>query len=349
MPPMNLATMQRLVETGYNTWGATPHQPYVGTTRGGGYAPGSYPTEALPPSLQPQPVEGVAQQGTKTPLPTESISTFQYAGRGQSTTGTVSLPSAISNPWEAAFSSVPVASQPAPTPTAPSNVSYEMELYLLSLRLSVLRQLCSDFCRAHEKWRAAAYLQGVTINGAIAAGGSAAGPDLGVLMRSLVPAQQFGGGLPYLDRLRNAASVSLSNAWRKFERSITVPGLPWYPTFTRAPGPVAPVTPNEPCPLSALTSGSVLVVSEVAAGMKTAFGTPEQYSNRMLDSLAFAFVTTVRAWIKYQKVVNVLGTGPVPATAVSRVGPVVGGMVIPNPGVFMDPLPGTGPIVPPWG
>ena len=106
-----------------------------------------------------------------------------------------------------------------------------------------------------------------------------------------------------------------------------MPGLPWYPTFTRAPGPVAPVTPNEPCPLSALTSGSVLVVSEVAAGMKTAFGTPEQYSNRMLDSLAFAFVTTVRAWIKYQKVVNVLGTGPVPATAVSRVGPVVGGFI----------------------
>jgi hypothetical protein len=221
-----------------------------------------------------------------------------------------------------------------------------MEQYLLRLRLAVLRQICSDICRAHEKWREQAYLHGVTIQGAIASGGRAVGPDLGALIRGLPQPAHLGGGLPYVNLFRNAAAVALSNAWRGFEISVTVPALPWYPSFVSLAGSVAPPTPNAPCLLKELTSGSVLADNQIAAAMKTAFGAPVQYSNRMLEALAFAFVTTAVNWIHRQPVQNVLGTGPVVRPLHSPVGTVMGGMVIPHPGVFWDSPPGTGPIRP---
>jgi hypothetical protein len=221
-----------------------------------------------------------------------------------------------------------------------------MEQYLVQLRLALLRQICSDICRAHEKWREAAYLQGVTIHGAIASGGRAVGPDLGALIRALPQPAHLGGGLSHVERFRNAAAVVLSSAWHRFEVSITVPSLPWYPSFVSLPGPVAPETLNKPCTVTAITSGSALAHNQIAAAMKAAFGTPVQYSDRMLDALAFAFVTTVVNWTQKQGV-RAMGTGPVVRPPSSPVGAVVGGTVIPNPGVFWDSPPGTGPIRPP--
>ena len=50
-----------------------------------------------------------------------------------------------------------------------------------------------------------------------------------------------------VDRERDRHGVALVHA------TIKVTGMPWYPAFAAFPSPVAPPTPNIPCPVIALT------------------------------------------------------------------------------------------------
>jgi hypothetical protein len=179
-------------------------------------------------------------------------------------------------------------------------------------------------------------MQGVTIQAVMATGGTAVGPDLGELFRELPRPGHLGSpDESFRERLRTACVPALSTAWREFQASISVPTMSWYPSFAWILGPVAPPTPNTPCLLKELTSGSTLIDTEIGAEMNAAFGPAENESNRILNALAYAFVRVVLNWIGAQKVHGVLGTGPVRMTSLLY-GPVVGGTIVVRPGVFWD-------------
>jgi hypothetical protein len=134
---------------------------------------------------------------------------------------------------------------------------------------------------------------------------------------------------------------SLAGAWKAWQDNVTIPGLAWYPAFASFPGPQAPPTPGITTPLITLVSSkqSELTSSQRLAGrifeqLNGAQIPPdvrveiERFSKRASGS----FLT----WLTGNQVVGVQGQGPVPTFAPPSVptGPVVGGSVIPVPGII---------------
>jgi peptidoglycan hydrolase-like protein with peptidoglycan-binding domain len=188
-------------------------------------------------------------------------------------------------------------------------------------------------------WQANAKFNGVMIHGAVATGrpGCLSGPALHDAMG------------PWLAKLQGedrtiaqAAGKGLGNAFERWQTSVAIPGLPWYPAFASFPGPAAPPTANIPCPLVALTSTTAEMMSANAlaqAMQHAAAGGASTRSSQVFAKVAEGMSTAFAIYLSNTMVTNVIGRGPVPGFAPPAVtsGPVVGGSVTSAPGVLSGP------------
>ena len=197
---------------------------------------------------------------------------------------------------------------------------------------ALVEPTCRAICGAHDLWRVQAFFRGIIINGPVASGGTLEGPTLDPLVRTQLVA--LVGQSATLGPLV-AVAGALSEAWELFQRSVSVPGLPWYPSFVAIPSSQAPPTPNVPMPLAALTySPGTFTSASTLAGMKRRLSTATADATRFFEAIAEGFQLAVSTWIPSQPVSNVLGKGPVPTFAPPYVptGPVVMGDNIAAPG-----------------
>lgn len=189
------------------------------------------------------------------------------------------------------------------------------------------------------QWKSLAYFQGVTINGAIAIGppGCLQGPRLIDLMAAHL------GPVQGSDRVAaEAAAKALEACFEGWRRTVSVPGLPWYPGFTTVPSGFAAPTPNVPTPLSALASvgfGDLSTGPQLArmimAPLSPEMRNPNGYGT-FFTLFANKAALVFREVFASAMVVNAMGQGPVVGFAPpgSPVGQVAGGMVTPTPGVL---------------
>jgi hypothetical protein len=187
---------------------------------------------------------------------------------------------------------------------------------------------------AHGMWRAQAFLSDIVINGPTATGGRLCGPALDSLILARAPQAGLFGSAAACTR---AIAAGIHNCWRQWQENVTVPRLPWYPSFAAFPGPQAPPTPNIPTPLFALSSPFVAKLTaphDMKMEMTMALGAPGPYSAQLFDAVATAMATSMQMWLTAQMVTNVLGKGPIPVFGPPYVpvGPVVMGDNISAPG-----------------
>jgi hypothetical protein len=192
---------------------------------------------------------------------------------------------------------------------------------------------------AHGMWRQMAQFWNIMINGNTAMGlpGCLTGPALEPFIRT---APGVSGDQGSAAGLRDAVAKGVSSCFAAWQQGLTVPGLVWYPSFVAVAGPMAPPTPSVPSLLSAYPSagtamlGHQMLRQEILNALPQALRVPQvdTCAGQLAQSLATYFST----WLGMQPVVGVMGQGPVPSFAPPHVpvGPVVGGTVIPMPGVF---------------
>src|SRR5687768_13267376 len=113
---------------------------------------------------------------------------------------------------------------------------------------SFLDGTCDAICSAWSQWQSLAAMTGVIVNALTATLGMVAGPPLQPLILAGAPK-----ATPMEAKYSNVIATVVSTTWLQYTATIKVPGLPWYPAFVAFPGPVAPPTPNVPCPVAALT------------------------------------------------------------------------------------------------
>ena len=190
----------------------------------------------------------------------------------------------------------------------------------------------------NTQWKLQVFFQNVTINGPTAVGtpGCLKGPDLGPLIRSYM----LTNGAP--EKVADIFANSVAGAWKAWQDSVMIPGLPWYPAFAAYPGPQAPPMPNVATPLIALVASrqvELTSVERLAARIFEQFrGTTVSPEARdAIQHFSQLFSTRFLNWIVSAQVMNVMGQGPVPSFAppVVPTGPVVAGSVIPAPGVVL--------------
>jgi hypothetical protein len=198
-----------------------------------------------------------------------------------------------------------------------------------------VNKVCQAIGFAWDTWRMQAKFQKLMIHGPVAIG--APGCLDGPLWESLIKGQAPRAN-EWERTLSSAIARAFSEAWKKYQDSITVPGLPWYPGFAAWPGPIAPPTPNIPMPLAALGQNAQ---SLAPASLKTKImekaGKSTAFAEQIAEALAFGFNQAFAIWVTMQQITNVLGKGPVPTFAPPYVpvGPVVGGDNIAAPGHLM--------------
>ena len=193
----------------------------------------------------------------------------------------------------------------------------------------------------NTRWKLQAMFRNVRINGpaAIGAPGCLTGPELTPLIRSHMTTN--GAPVEAADIFAN----SIGGAWEAWQDSVMIPGLPWYPAFAAWPGPQAPPTPNVPAPLLTLQSArqSELTSSQrLTARIFEQFqGTPIPPEIRVeIEGFSRMASRSFQIWFSSNQVLGVLGQGPVPTFAppVVPTGSVVGGNVIPVPGIIHGSL-----------
>jgi hypothetical protein len=197
---------------------------------------------------------------------------------------------------------------------------------------ALLEPLCKAIGAAHDLWRMQAFFRGVSIQGAVAIGGTLEGPELEPLLTTQLKITL--GPKATQEPLPTIAGA-IGEAWRLFQLSVRVPGLPWYPSFVAVPGPQAPPTPNVPTPLGACTyNAGAWSATSLTSGMKRRLPTASAAVARLFDAVAHAFETVATQWVLSQPVTNVLGKGPVPTFSPPYVptGHVMGGDNVPTPG-----------------
>lgn len=194
--------------------------------------------------------------------------------------------------------------------------------------------ICDAICSAWSTWQSAATLVGVVVNAVTATGGQIVGPPLTPLILAQGPKAN-----PSELKYTNVIAQVIGTAWMSYTATIKVPGLPWYPAFAAFPSPVAPPTPNVPCPVATLTQVPVAVkAATMKPQMIGQLGDPQaMYHKELFDCICDAFEKVHTSWQASTMVTNVLGTGPVPTFAPPYVpvGPVVGGVGTMTPGGFV--------------
>jgi hypothetical protein len=175
---------------------------------------------------------------------------------------------------------------------------------------------------------------GIVITGPTASIGQVVGPPWTPLILAQGPKTS-----PMLLKYTNVVANVIGTAWMTFTATIKVPGMPWYPAFAALPSPIAPPTPNIPCPVAALTQVPVSISANVLKmQMVGQLADPmAPYHQELFESISDAFEKSYNTWKVSTMVTNVLGTGPVPTFAPPYVpvGPVVGGVGTMPPGGFV--------------
>jgi len=195
-----------------------------------------------------------------------------------------------------------------------------------------LSRICDAIGQAHNTWRAQARLVQVTVNANMASGGSLQGAGLGPAIRQSAPRERA------WQRTRSeAVATAIGFCWENWQRSVSVPGLPWYPSFASFPGPLTPPTPNVPVPLAVLLQNSILLNStQLKIEMMARYGGDNEWPNELFEAVATGMERAFQVWGSSQNVTNVMATGPVPTFAPPYVpvGPVVGGTGNQAPGAW---------------
>ncbi len=193
--------------------------------------------------------------------------------------------------------------------------------------------ICDAICSAWSTWQSAATLVGVVVNAVTAVGGNVVGPPWTPLILAQGPKAS-----PQEMKYTTAVANILGTGWLSYTQTIKVTGMPWYPMFAALPSPVAPPTPNVPCPVAALMSVPASIMPATLKNqMVGALGDPKaMYHKELFDCITDAFDKCFQIWKVSTMVTNVLGTGPVPSFAPPYVpvGPVVGGVANMTPGGF---------------
>jgi hypothetical protein len=196
--------------------------------------------------------------------------------------------------------------------------------------------LCDAVASAHELWRLGAQFKDLKINGASVFGqeGCLDGPQLA---DQILAYPDCAGWVGNKATYRDAVAQGVSQCFATWQRSVSVPGLLWYPAFAAFAGAQAPPTANVPSPLSACVakeSGQIAnharlyraMYDHLAPEMKK--GDTEKHHEAFLDGIANVLSLAFTTWLAAQQVTQVLGRGPVP----SGNGPVVGGTIVSAPG-----------------
>lgn len=194
--------------------------------------------------------------------------------------------------------------------------------------------ICSAICSAWSQWQSMATMVGIVIAGPTASVGQVVGPPWMPLILASAPKET-----PMLLKYSNAVANVLSTAWLSYTATIKVPGMPWYPAFAALPSPIAPPTPNVPCPVIALTQVTAPIMPDVLKmQMVGQLADPTApFHDKLFEAICDAFDKCFKIWQASTMVTNVLGTGPVPTFAPPYVpvGPVVGGVGTMTPGGFV--------------
>jgi hypothetical protein len=193
---------------------------------------------------------------------------------------------------------------------------------------------CSAICSAWGQWQTAATLVGVVVNAVTASGGQVVGPPLTPLIMATAPKAS-----PMELKYSNVIATVIGTGWLSFTSTIKVPGMPWYPAFAAFPSPVAPPTPNVPCPVAALTQVPTSIsASTMKSQMVGQLGDSQApFHAELFEAICDGFEKCYNIWKVSTMVTNVLGMGPIPTFAPPYVpaGPVVGGTGVMTPGGFV--------------
>ncbi|HAN30987.1 MAG TPA: hypothetical protein DCQ06_05265 [Myxococcales bacterium] len=195
--------------------------------------------------------------------------------------------------------------------------------------------ICDAICKGWDMWRLQAKFSNLKVMGPSAIGtpGCLKGPALKNLIMMSAP-QSTAMERKY----SKSIATHISDAFKKWQDKVTVPGLPWYPAFAAFPGPQAPPMPNVPTPLIGCPSPMMTEVSvptKLKDGMVKAHGDKKALHHKELfDAIAKGFAATFMTWVAAQQVSMVMGKGPIPTFAPPYVpvGPVMGGDNIAVPG-----------------
>jgi hypothetical protein len=216
----------------------------------------------------------------------------------------------------------------------PADVRYQKEMhddYML-----LFDGLTDAVKYAWATWKLQAYFQGLTIMAisAIGKAGCLMGPSFETLIKTgPTPEASWTG---WRAGVRDGLAAGLHKSWVEWQSKVTVPGLPWYPSFAVVPLPEAQPTPNVPTSLDKCISTGVVAMgldrlkSNIAEKLSGKMDYHEQFSSAMSVMISTAFTQ----WLPSQKVIHVMGKGPVPSFAPPYVpvGPVVMGSNIATPG-----------------
>ena len=180
-----------------------------------------------------------------------------------------------------------------------------------------------------DQWRLDAELQNVRIVGGLAIG------NPGSLRSSfgfapVIRARLIHAHAP--EPLADAVSEAIWQAWKIWADNVTIPSLPWYPAFFGWPGPLAPPTPNTPCPLTLCVSSGLggLMPEQLAAAITARLAaTSIAGSEAGIDSLAKHISAAFMQWLASTNVMLALGSGTTAfAPPFVPVAPVYGSVVV---------------------
>lgn len=202
-------------------------------------------------------------------------------------------------------------------------------------------EMCKGICTSWGNWQNVAMFTTGIINAVtcqITPGSLTSPPFMGTAM---ITANTNVAGKPANFALFvKAIATAIDTSWNVWQSGYMVT-LMYPPTFSAFPGPMHPPTPNIPLPLIAGSSGGDSMMKKKAmSGLMLANlsgVTPDSLTQMLFDKFAEGFCMVFDIWKASTMIMNVLGTGPVPSFAppFAPVGPVVGGSIIPTPGVLV--------------
>ncbi len=201
-------------------------------------------------------------------------------------------------------------------------------------------EVCKGICTSWSNWQNAAMFTIGIINAVtcVISPGSLSPPLMSSVM--IMANTNMSGKPANFALFVKAIATAIDTAWNVWQTGLTVT-LTFPPTFASFPGPLHPPTPCLPMPLASATSaGDAMMKKNILSGLMLANlsgVTPDSLTQMLFDKFAEGFCMVFDIWKASTQIMNVMGTGPVPSFAPPfvPVGPVVGGSIIPSPGVLV--------------
>lgn len=200
--------------------------------------------------------------------------------------------------------------------------------------------LLAALAQALQIWTPMARMQSIRVEGplALAGPGCLDGPDL----RPFMAAHAAVAGAAGAEQAFAAAvTAGVAESFALWAAQVTVPGLPWYPSFGAYPGAVAPPLPNSPTPLLACVSAqldAITVPARLEAAIERHLAARSgDAAKARLRILSGQLAAHFSAWLAGKVVMSVMGQGPVPGYAPPHVpaGAVVNGTAEGRPGCIV--------------